>query len=70
VAFKSKSYITILELLKIEINLQQKTGQFINQIFAEPMRVMFLPEKIVPVKVGLAESKSQLRLTSVTETLA
>ena len=60
-----------IENIKVEGEFKRrKKGEYeLNQTFDEPMRVMFLPEEIAPISVGLAESKPQLGLAPVTETL-
>ena len=60
-----------IEKIKVEGELKKvKEGEYeLNQTFDEPMRIMYLPEEIVPISVGLAGSKPQLGLARVTETL-
>ena len=49
---------------------QVKKGQYeLNQTFDEPMRIMFLPEEIVPISAGLAQATPELGLAPVNETL-
>jgi hypothetical protein len=63
--------IPVVEKMKVEGEFTRtKKGEYeLNQIFDEPMRVMFLPEEIVTVGVGLAKAKPQLGLARVTEPL-
>ncbi|MBA7700807.1 hypothetical protein ES703_109531 [subsurface metagenome] len=60
-----------IENIKVEGQFKRvKEGEYeLNQTFDEPMRVMFLPEEIAPISVGLAESTPQLGLAPVTEIL-
>ncbi len=60
-----------IENIKVEGEFKRcKKGEYeLHQTFDEPMRVMFLPDEIAPISVGLAESKPQLGLAPVTETL-
>ena len=60
-----------IENLEVEGEFKRvNKGEYeLNQTFDEPMRVMFLPEEIAPISASLSESKPQLGLTPVTETL-
>ncbi len=60
-----------IENIKVEGEFKRgKKGEYeLDQTFDEPMRIMFLPEEIAPISVGFDESKPQLGLAPVTETL-
>lgn len=60
-----------IENIKVEGEFKKsKEGEYeLDQIFDVPLRVMFLPEEIIQLSVGLAQSEADTRLAPVTETL-
>lgn len=60
-----------IEDLKVEGDLNKgQEGEFeLDQTFEQQMRIMFLPEEIVPISVGLSKATPQLGLAPVSEPL-